>query len=62
MKKSVKKIIKAILIAIVCISFILMCAETQDGSVCLAWNLGWLAVLAISARILDRMGAFDKTI
>ena len=42
------------------LSFILMCAETTDGGICLPWNLGWMAALAISAKLLERMGAFDK--
>ena len=37
-----------------------MCAETPDGGICLTWNLGWMAALAISAKLLDWMGAFEK--
>ena len=60
MKKTIKKIIEAILTIIACLSFILMCAERPDGSICLPWNLGWLAALAVSAILLDKMGAFKK--
>ena len=42
------------------LSFILMCAETADGGICLPWNLGWMAAFAISAKLLERMGAFEK--
>ena len=55
MKKSVKTIVKVILGLIVCTSFILMCAQKPDGSPCLAWNIGWLASFAISARLLDKL-------
>ena len=58
MKKSIKKIIEAVLTIIACLSFILMCAERPDGSICLPWTLGWLAALTISAFLLDKMGAF----
>lgn len=58
--KAIKKICKVILMIIACLSFILMCAETTDGGICLPWNLGWMAALAISAKLLERMGAFDK--
>jgi hypothetical protein len=37
-----------------------MGAETKDGGISLPWTLGWLAALAISARLLDRMGAFNN--
>ena len=60
MKKVVKKAVEVILTFIACVSFILMYAETPDGGICLPWNLGWMAVLAISAKLLERMGAFDK--
>lgn len=60
MKKVIKKTIEVILIIIACLSFILMCAERPDGSICLTWSLGWLAALAVSATLLDRMGAFNR--
>ena len=60
MKKVVKKAVEVILTIIACVSFILMYAETPDGGICLPWNLGWMAALAISAKLLERMGAFDK--
>ena len=60
MRKSVKKTIEVILAILACVSFVLMVAERPDGSVCLPWTLGWLAVLAICAKILERMGAFNK--
>ena len=60
MKKKVKKIVEVILTIIACLSFVLMTGETTDGSVCLLWNFGWMAALAISARLLDKMGTFDK--
>jgi len=60
MKKTIKKIIEAILTIIACLSFILMCAERPDGSICLPWSLGWLSAFTISAIILDKMGAFKK--
>ncbi len=58
--KAIKKICKLILMIIACLSFILMCAETTDGGICLPWNLGWLAALAISANLLERLGAFEQ--
>jgi hypothetical protein len=60
MKKTIKKLVEVILTIIACTSLILMCAETTDGGICLPWNLGWMAALAISAKLLDKMGAFDK--
>ena len=60
MKKSVKKIIEVILTIIACVSFILMLGERPDGSICLPWTFGWMAALAVSAIILDKMGAFKK--
>ena len=55
-----KKICKVILVIIACVAFVLMGAETKDGGISLPWTLGWLAALAISARLLDRMGAFNN--
>jgi len=60
MKQIVIKIYKVTLMVIACLSFILMCAETPDGGICLPWNLGWMAALAVSSILLDKMGAFDK--
>lgn len=60
MKKYIKKIVEVILTIIACVSFILMVAERPDGGICLPWNLGWLAALAVSAILLDKMGAFKK--
>ena len=60
MKIAIKKIIEVILTIILCVSFCLMCAERPDGSICLAWSLGWLGASTISAILLDRMGAFKK--
>ena len=60
MKKTIKKLVEVILTIIACTSFILMTAETQDGSVCVLWNFGWMAALAISAKLLEKMGVFDK--
>lgn len=60
MKKIIKKLVEGILTIIACMSLILMCAEKPDGGICLPWNLGWMAALAVSAKLLDRMGAFDK--
>ena len=60
MKKSVRKIIVAILTIIMCLSLILMVAERPDGSISLTWSLGWMAVFAVSSIILDKMGAFKE--
>ena len=60
MKKSVRKIIVAILTIIMCLSLILMVAERPDGSISLTWSLGWMAALVISAKILDKMGVFGE--
>lgn len=60
MKKAIKKIIEVVLTTIVCVSFVLMLAETPEGGVCLPWNLGWMAALAVSAKLLDKMGVFKK--
>ena len=60
MKQIVRKIYKVTLMVIASLSFILMCAETTDGGICLPWNLGWMAAFAISAKLLERMGAFEK--
>ena len=58
--KAIKKLVEVILIIIACLSIILMCAETPDGGICLTWNLGWMAALAISTKLMDWMGAFEK--
>lgn len=60
MKKTIKKITEAILLVIACLSFVLMCGEKPDGSICLTWSLGWMAAFAVSAKILDKMGAFNE--
>lgn len=60
MKKAIKKLVEIILTIIAGISLILACAETTDGTISMTWSLGWMAVLAISAKLLDKMGAFDK--
>ena len=60
--KAIKTILKVILTIIACLSLIFICAETTDGTISLTWTLGWMAALAISARLLERMGAFDQTI
>ena len=60
MKKTIKKLVEVILTIIACTSLILMCAEKPDGGICLPWNLGWMAALAVSSILLDKMGAFDK--
>ena len=60
MKKVIRKAVEVFLTIVACMSFILMCAEKPDGGICLPWNLGWMAALAVSAKLLDRMGAFDK--
>lgn len=59
--KALKKIIMMILTVIACFSIILMCAERPDGGICLPWSLGCMAALAVSAKLLDKMGAFDKS-
>ena len=60
MKKTIKKLVEVILTIIACTSFVLMVAEKPDGGICLPWNLGWMAALAVSAFILDKMGTFTK--
>ena len=62
MKKSIKKIIVAILTIIACLSLILMCAERPDGSICLPWTMGCMAALVISGKLMDKMGVFDKSL
>lgn len=60
MNAILRKTAKISLKIVACIAIVLMCAEAPDGGISLPWNLGWLAALIISARLLDRMGAFDK--
>ena len=60
MKKTIKKLVEVILTIIACTSVVLICGEKSDGGICLPWNLGWMAVLAISAKLLERMGEFDE--
>lgn len=55
-----KKIIEVVLTIIACLSIILMVAERPDGGICLPWSLGCMAALAVSAKLLEKMGAFDK--
>lgn len=58
MKKSVKQIAKVALTIIACLSFIMLFAERTDGSICLSWTIGCVASLAISTRLLGKLGAF----
>lgn len=62
MKKAIKKFIEVILTIIACLSFVLMVGEKADGTPCVAWTLGCLAVLVISGYILGRMGAFKNVL
>ena len=58
--RTIRRITKAAVKATACVSLILALCETTDGTINLSWNLGWLAVTAISAKILDKMGAFKE--
>ena len=58
--RTIKKICKVILLIIACVSLILACGERSDGTINLWWNIGWMAAFAVSAKILDKMGTFDK--
>ena len=58
--KAIKKIVVAILTIIASLSIILMMAERPDGSISLTWSLTWMAVFAISAKTLDKMGVFNE--
>lgn len=58
--KAIKKIVVAILTIIASLSIILMMAERPDGSISLTWSLAWMAVFAISAKTLDKMGVFNE--
>lgn len=55
MKKLLKKVVEVILTSTLCLSFILMCAEKADGSICILWNFGWLAVFGLSAYFLNKI-------
>ena len=58
MKKTIKKLVEVFLAIIAVASFVLMTASNPDGSLCLPVNLACLASLAISSKLLDKMGAF----
>ncbi len=58
--KAIKKIAEVTLTIIAGVSLILACAEQSDGTISMTWSLGWMAVVAISAKILERMGTFDR--
>lgn len=58
--KAIKRIVEVTLTIIAGISLILACAEQADGTISMTWSLGWMAVLFISAKILERMGTFDR--
>ena len=60
MKKTIRNIFKVILMVIVCAAFIGMFGEKADGSMCIPWTAGCLAALAVSSKILEKMGAFNK--
>lgn len=62
MKKVIKKAVEVFLTIVACMSFILMCAEKPDGAICLPWTLGWLTALVVSAKTLQKMGAFKKEV
>lgn len=60
MEKIFKKIIEVVLMALLLLSFVMMGAETYDGGVCVPWTLGCMAVFAVCAKVLDKMGVFDR--
>lgn len=60
MKKTLKSIIKAALIVVAVISLVMVTGEADNGKTQLLWSLGWMAVLAIDCKILDKMGAFNN--
>ncbi len=59
MKKTYKNILKAALAIVCAIALVLMCAETQDGSISM-WNFAWLAVFAGSGWALDKIATNTK--
>ena len=51
-----KKTLSTILYAVCVIALFLACGQTEDGGVCVAWTLGWLAtavISALAANIID---------
>lgn len=60
MNKTIKSIVKVILMVITCLAFIGMFAEGKDGGICLPWTIGCVTAFFLSATILDKMGAFGE--
>ena len=60
MRKVIKKTIEVIITIIACVAFVLMAGERPDGSVCIPWTFGWMAVFAVCAVILGKMGVFNR--
>lgn len=58
MKRIIYGFTKAILYLICIISLCLSMAEAPTAGKQVAWTLGWLAVLFVCAKILERIGAF----
>lgn len=58
--KSIKTIIKVSVTLLACVSFVMMTAEAKSVAMQLAVSGGSALVLAICAKILSAMGAFDK--
>lgn len=60
MKKTFKTIAKVVLSIVAALAFVAMTGEAETAKMQLIWTLGGLAVLAVSARLLSRLGAFDE--
>jgi len=60
MKKTFKSILKAALIVVAVVSLVMVTGEADNAKTQLLWSLGWMAILAIDCKILDKMGAFNN--
>lgn len=56
--KAIKKIVELLLLVVCAISFMAACSEYPEHQ--FIWSMGWMSLLAICARVLDKMGCFEK--
>ena len=60
MKRIIYGVTKAALYLVIIISLCLSMAEAPTAGKQVLWTLGWLAVIFICAKILERIGAFKN--
>lgn len=56
--KAIKKIIEIMLTIVCCISFCAALAEYPEHQ--FIWSMGWMGLMAVCIRILDKMGVIGE--